>query len=268
MLRDLLLAAVAMLLPLPIWAANLADCRRPGPKVPPALAKSAKYGLLVFGPEAKTRVWLAWDGNTLYADRSGAGDLTKPEARLAASKGNGKDTDENALRVFDLGEVRDGARLHKDVCVYVSGLKTYQHAEEVRPTLARDPNARAYIVTAAVEMPGFRGDRPDGRLSQYVSTYDTTGVLQFADRPEDAPVMHFAGPFTIVVQQKATLRINRDAQVYAALATPGVGAGSRVLTAYEDLVPTGLAPEVVVTFAPQKPGASPLTVHYDLKGRC
>src|SRR5262249_52967404 len=42
----------------------------------PTYQKSPKYCLLVFGPEGKTRVWLVLDGNDLYVDRNGNGDLT------------------------------------------------------------------------------------------------------------------------------------------------------------------------------------------------
>src|SRR5262245_53818136 len=43
----------------------------------PAYQTKPKYCLLVFGPEARTRVWLVQDGNTLYIDRNGNGDLTE-----------------------------------------------------------------------------------------------------------------------------------------------------------------------------------------------
>src|SRR5215470_17357354 len=42
----------------------------------PAYKGKPKYCLLVFGPDAKTRVWLVLDGDVLYVDRNGNGDLT------------------------------------------------------------------------------------------------------------------------------------------------------------------------------------------------
>ena len=36
----------------------------------PAYKFKPKYCLLVFGPEARTRVWLVLDGDTLYVDRN------------------------------------------------------------------------------------------------------------------------------------------------------------------------------------------------------
>jgi hypothetical protein len=50
----------------------------------PAYKSKPKYCLLIFGPEAKTRVWLVLDGNVLYVDRNGNGDLTGEGKRAAA----------------------------------------------------------------------------------------------------------------------------------------------------------------------------------------
>src|ERR671937_529448 len=48
----------------------------------PAYQGQPKYCLLVFGPEAKTRVWLVLDGDTLYVDRNGNGDLTEKDEKV------------------------------------------------------------------------------------------------------------------------------------------------------------------------------------------
>jgi hypothetical protein len=42
----------------------------------PAYKASPKYCLLVWGAKASTRTWLVQDGNVLYVDRNGDGDLT------------------------------------------------------------------------------------------------------------------------------------------------------------------------------------------------
>jgi hypothetical protein len=97
---------------------------------------------------------------------------------------------------------------------------------------------------------------------------DPSGILQFADKPEAAPVMHFGGPWTIELQRTAALRPNRESTVYLALATPGLGAGTKVLTGFEKLVPQGLSPKAEFTFPVAKPGTAPVTAAYDFKGRC
>ena len=48
----------------------------------PKYQSAPRYCLLVFGPEAKTRVWLVVDGDTLYVDRNGDGDLTAETKRV------------------------------------------------------------------------------------------------------------------------------------------------------------------------------------------
>jgi hypothetical protein len=48
----------------------------------PAYKAKPEYCLLVFGPEAKFRAWLVIDGDTLYVDRNGNGDLTEPGEKV------------------------------------------------------------------------------------------------------------------------------------------------------------------------------------------
>src|SRR5213082_1262207 len=52
----------------------------------PAYKHKPKYCLLVFGPEAKTRIWLVLDGDTLYVDRNGDGDLTEKGESIQAQE--------------------------------------------------------------------------------------------------------------------------------------------------------------------------------------
>jgi hypothetical protein len=46
----------------------------PLPRRPTYISKQVKYALLGFGPEAKTRIWLAQDGNALYVDNGNGPD--------------------------------------------------------------------------------------------------------------------------------------------------------------------------------------------------
>jgi len=52
----------------------------------PAYWNRPKYCLLVFGTEAKFRVWLVLDGDVLYVDRNGNGDLTEQDDRVVPEK--------------------------------------------------------------------------------------------------------------------------------------------------------------------------------------
>jgi hypothetical protein len=59
----------------------------------PCYKSKPRYCLLVFGPEAKTRVWLVLDGDVLYVDRNGSGDLTEKGKGVALSRALGDITE-------------------------------------------------------------------------------------------------------------------------------------------------------------------------------
>src|SRR5262245_44214074 len=86
--RCLMRLAVSMLRLAACGSASAADLS----KVDRTIAKEPKYAgkpsycLLVFGAEAKHRVWLVQDGHTLYVDRNGNGDLTEAGDKVAAKK--------------------------------------------------------------------------------------------------------------------------------------------------------------------------------------
>src|SRR5437763_6522431 len=109
-LRRILPALALLALPCAqAMAADLTKIERRIGKEPKYRGKP-KYCLLVFGAEARTRVWLALDGDTLHVDRNGNGDLTEPGEQVAGEKWDGAYNDEYTFKV---GDVRDGPRLHK-----------------------------------------------------------------------------------------------------------------------------------------------------------
>jgi hypothetical protein len=69
---------------------KLSQIERRIAKEPVYRSKQPLYGLYVFGPEAKTRVWAIFDKSKpdateydiLYFDRKADGDLTVPDARI------------------------------------------------------------------------------------------------------------------------------------------------------------------------------------------
>lgn len=56
-------------------------------KEPVYQTKQPEYWLLVFGPDATTRVWVVRDGDVLYVDRNGDGDLTGADERVPFKDG-------------------------------------------------------------------------------------------------------------------------------------------------------------------------------------
>src|SRR6266404_834536 len=82
-------AALAVLLFAPVAASaadpDLKKVDRTIGREPAYVSKQPQYCLLVFGPKATTRVWLVIDGDFLYIDRNGNGDLTEPGERVRIS---------------------------------------------------------------------------------------------------------------------------------------------------------------------------------------
>src|SRR5215831_18005653 len=66
----------------PALGVDLTKIERTIAKEPVYQSKSPSYGLLVFGPEAKSRAWVVLDGDILYVDRNCNGDLTEAGKRL------------------------------------------------------------------------------------------------------------------------------------------------------------------------------------------
>jgi hypothetical protein len=250
----------------PLSAQDLTKVDRTIRKEPAYESKAPKYCLLVFGPEAKHRVWLVQDGDTLYIDRNGNGDLTNTGEKVARSKDAGA---KEGPCVFEVGDLPEGKLLHKDFRIEVSKLKLKGDGEELlQQHLAKHPQAPAYAVMLAVEMPGWQSIGEGKRLYQIAISFDHLGVLAWSDRPATAPVLHFRGPWHLVpFGSPPKLTGGRPEDFVLSLGTPGVGPGTTVYTAYEGVVPEKKYPKVEITYPPAPPGA-PQKELYELKERC
>ena len=94
-------------------AVDLTTIDRSIRKEPAYQSKAPQYCLLVFGPQAKTRVWLVLDGDALYLDRNGNGDLTDPGERLAPVHALHRSEirpDAEVLRTFNAEDTGGGRR--------------------------------------------------------------------------------------------------------------------------------------------------------------
>src|ERR1043166_3016684 len=112
-------------------------------KEPVYQTKAPRYGLLLFGPEGKERVWLVLDGDTLYVDRNGNGDLTDPGEKVAAEK-NTRSDPEKYGHSFDVGDLTVGGKTHKGLHVSFAPLRLYADGSmgkrpDVQDALAQDP---------------------------------------------------------------------------------------------------------------------------------
>jgi hypothetical protein len=124
-------------------------------------------------------------------------------------------------------------------------------------------------IRADVDVPGMKGGGIDGRLSFMAGFFDLAGLLQFAAKPADAPVIHLGGPLEITFfAELPTLRVGRDSELMLVVGTPGVGPGTFAMLHYEDTIPESARPVAEITYQPAKPGEKPLKELFEIKDRC
>jgi hypothetical protein len=195
-------------------------------KEPVYQSKSPKYCLLVFGPEAKTRVWLVLDGDTLYVDRNGNGDLTEENERV---QNNGKD--------FEAGDISE---LDRE---------------------AKLANLR------------LRSDKEKGNCMVFIEVkdkYRQYASVQFADRPQDAPLLHFDGPLTMGLNEPVKLsRGNKSSEIKAWIGTP-CPPKVKSATVFLDHkgVPSNIHPVVAIEFPNEDVNGKPIKITAALNQRC
>jgi hypothetical protein len=247
-------------------AADLTRIDRALKKEPTYHSGRPKYALLVFGPEAKTRIWMVQDGNILYVDRNGNGDLTEDGEKVAAEK---RDGDDEGVFSFKIGDVHDGPLVHRNLHLHITKIDHLASLDEsAKAFLAKHPKGRGYLMFAEIEMPGWKGASPGGRVQQRTSYFDTKGFLQFADKPGEAPILHFGGPWQITLFGAQKLMAGRERDFVLGVGTPGVGPGTTTYIDYEGVIPDKVYPTVEITYPAKSPGEPPLREHYELKRRC
>lgn len=263
----LLLAALAA----PVAAADLATIDRAIKKEPAYKGKPA-YLLLAFGGKAD-RAWLVHDGDHLYVDRDGDGDLTGKDEKVARKVD--KNRSEQEGWTFEAGELRVGGKTHKALTVSVMPLKAYADTSLCRgfkPFLAAmkaDPKGLMASVMIDVESARLKGGGLGGRLSYMAGPVDGAGVLQFAARAKDAPVLHLDGPTQITLYgPKPSLTLGRGNDLVLAAGTAGRGPGTLAMLLYDDTIPKEAHPRVEVSWPGARSGDKPLKELYELKDRC
>jgi hypothetical protein len=175
----------------------------------PAYKSKPKYCLLVFGPEAKMRVWLVLDGDTLYADRNGNGDLTEERERFAA----GPVTNGDKGRVWKVGDlVAPGGKV----------LYTALTVSDIANVVDSRFQSRGLGITVKVPIGSTRALQSAGSAVHPAEGYN----LRFANRPQDAPVIHFDGPLRILFREPARftagVKAGQTYELEARVGTPGL----------------------------------------------
>jgi hypothetical protein len=267
------LPALAALLALstPAAAADLNKVERTVAKEP-AYKGKPKYCLLVFGPEAKTRVWLVLDDEVLYVDKNGNGDLTEEGERVKMppfrESGYPHIQEEREARI---DAIADGRLKHVGLSVRQRRVRpdfvAQTEAEKQLKELVK-PGAEAmvYEMNLQVEARPLPGAKIDlaGRIGQSAGV-DAEGYLQFAGRPQDAPVVRFGGPLQMALFARQTLLGGEKPEdLVAMIGTSGLGPGTFASVDYSGLFSDRAHPVAEVEF----PGRGKLRAKVTLTGRC
>jgi hypothetical protein len=219
---------------LPHPPANLGKIERKILKEPRYQSTAPTYCLLVFGQQARTRVWLVLDreAKTVFIDRNGNGDLTEENERVTAPAG-----------AFDLGDVTeaDGQPSHTDLRLSVT-----PHSEKER-------------LVWACEISVLIG----GKYRQQAGGES----LRFAARPQDAPVIHFHGPLSLRPHAVPLLLAGETTEFNALIGTEGLGQGTYAWIAYSH-IPADIHPIAEIIFPSSEVNHLAITMQVALEQRC
>ncbi len=251
----------------PVAAADLAAIDRRIKKEPAYTTKLPRYVLLVLGPEAKDRVWLVKDGNVLYVDRNGNGDLTEPAKKLSTKKGN---SPEDGCS-FALDELTIGGKTHYHLSVGFCPLKRIMFGpnaqrSDAQAILKKDPQTEVLAgLMLDVRAPHLKSS---GHVTIRTGTFDLNGPLIPAKTAAEAPIVHMAGPLAVTFNDRPVLRRNREMDFALIVGTPGLGAGTFAALHYEDTIPASAHPKCEIVFPASRAGAQPVKKSFEFKERC
>lgn len=220
-------------------------------KEPIYKSKQPQYCLLVFGPEAKPRVWVVLDGNVLYLDRNGNGDLTDPGERIAAEELHPDRPDVEVVYRFEL------TRRDEPIATCGPAVEWFQVVQFVPRA---DWHDQAWVKSHLEKAHQFSVTTKTGRYQ--------SAEFSFATNPQEAPIVHFDGPLRFAFSgtfdppvfrpgESCELAVEMHTQVQSAT----------VRTGFTE-VPEDVHPVAEIEFPPGRPGEDPIRVSIELKERC
>src|SRR5262245_39338857 len=242
------LGCLAAGLPAQAPAAELMKVERAIRKEPAYKTKDPRYCLLVFGPKADYRVWLVLDGNTLYVDRNGNGDLTEPGESTTPEEGNTDPCSFKPITIF-----RPDGKTEEELSFALYGWFDYKAGKD---TASVSPSVSVWW---------------EGRW--FGCWGDETGPCVWGRKPEDAPVLHVGGPLRMGFETRAEYALERkgagEFELKVGVGTKGLGKGAFVHLSYaRGAIPEGVYPTADLEFPSKTPGGKPVQVRAVLKQRC
>jgi hypothetical protein len=200
---------IGLALTVPLGAADVPQelsktDRRIG-KQPQYIAEQPLYGLVVFGPEMKTRVWIVLDKSqasavqydVLYADVNGNSDLTDDGERISTNIA------EDGTTKFKLPDIRDSS----------------QKITHTEFSLRCAPADNFYQMVSVQ----WRGKQKFG--GGYTDNPEVETYSRFASSPDKAPILllNGDGPFTFQRWYTESLTLGQETDVKLFIGVPGVG---------------------------------------------
>lgn len=232
-------------------AADLTRIDRTLAREPVYQTRTPRYCLVVFGAEAKARVWLVLDGKVLYVDRNGDGDLTGADERVEINP---------KRAVFETTSLNPAGSefQYSDLLVRVKdkGRCEIYLSRKVRFP-QRLPAPRRQALTA---LAGFTEMSSRAWMSrENIEEYD----FRFGDSAKEAPIVHVDGPLTLrpLFTNQVFVR-GKLSRFPVMVGTPGLGKGTFTQVMFWQGDPGGVA-EIV--FPPRDPKARPIVVKVALK---
>lgn len=199
----------------------------------PSYKHKPRYCLLLFGPEAKTRVWLVLDGDVLYVDRSGRGDWIQAD----------KQRSQDASLRFAIEEIRetDGKTRH-------SQLHVQAYPSEIFP---------GNYCFRHIEV------KINGKHGEY------TFVEASARKPQEAAIRHFNGPRQMEMPYLRLVRGGPPADLNARISTSyPTGEWVFLDVCRSEEIPTNIHPVAEFEFPNKKSGGPPIKRKVPLTQRC
>ena len=247
----------------PARASDLTDIDRTILKEPAYQSKNPQYCLAVFGVKAEARVWVVLDGDVLYVDRNGNGDLTEAGERIDAETALHRPKerpDVEVMRVFSI----------------TRGKPKLPSEKEAPPILSCAPDVTWFYVLQILPRDDWH-DRawaaqwsatPFDFAINTSANHGQRAQVRFGTRPDDAPIVHFNGPRWLALSDKfgpLTLRRGESTELTLMLTTPGLNSEVRL---DHNEVPETIHPVVELELPPADAGAQPIRVRFELADRC
>jgi hypothetical protein len=211
----------------------------------PVYRNKPLYCLVVFGKALQPRIWLVLDGDRLYVDRNGNGDLTEAGKRFELADRNNPQ--------FPAVEIEAADHVKRKLSLFIYD---WRPGEPARP----EENGPALTIRD-------QGDRTFGAWG------DQDSAVIWSRRAETAPILHVGGPLQMGFEVRAKNAFSRkegDAfELNVGVGTPGLGKGTFThLKYWNGAIPEALQPTARLEFANRTPGGPPVRVEVTLRHRC